>query len=441
MAKFKNYIQDQIMLLPPNIGDKIDDNHIARFISMAIDKMSLAEIESSYSELGCRAYSPRMLLKVLLYGYSIGIRSSRKLQQKIREDIVFMWLAGMQDPDFRTISDFRKLKLLNVKDLFRQVLEMCKELGMVKCGKVAIDGTKIEANCGRNKITYRKNIERRKQTLEEQIDLIFEEVEAIDQEEDKLYGEKDGYSLDRVYTEEEIKNALEKIKKKKQTTENKLKKKKIAKLVVEEKLKKLGDSRNSYGITDNDATLMQMKEGYLAPGYNVQIATENQVILGYGVYQNRTDVHLLEEMVNEVENNLGYTPENIIADKGYASEKNYDYLETKKINCVIPHSMYDYDKRAIKQGIYKPSNNHNYRRHIEKIMNYLETKEGKEMLSSRKQDVEPTFGDIKYNMNFRKLLLRYIPKANIEVGLISIAHNIKKLRSYCKVTKLNPIYT
>ena len=118
MAKFKEYPQSQIMLMPPSLEEKVPDEHLARYINKIVDELDIREIEKGYSELGCRAYHPRLLIKVLLYGYSLGIRSSRRLQREIREDLVFMWLAGKQEPDFRTISDFRKARIKDIKVLF-----------------------------------------------------------------------------------------------------------------------------------------------------------------------------------------------------------------------------------------------------------------------------------------------------------------------------------
>ncbi len=122
MGKFKKYRQNQIMLMPPNLDDKIQEDHFARYINEVVDELDISDIEEGYSDLGCHAYHPRMLLKVILYGYSTGVRSSRRIQKEIREDVVFMWLAGMAEPDFRTISDFRKDRLKDIKKLFNQVL-------------------------------------------------------------------------------------------------------------------------------------------------------------------------------------------------------------------------------------------------------------------------------------------------------------------------------
>jgi len=434
--KFKEYRQNQMMLMPPSLDDKIPQDHLARYISKVVDQLNIKEIEDGYSDLGCHAYHPQMLIKVILYGYSIGIRSSRRIQREIREDLVFMWLAGMQAPDFRTISDFRKERIKDIRKLFNQVLEICNKLGMVQCGKISIDGTKIEANSGRNKITYRKKLEKSKAGYEEKIEQILQEAEDIDAEEDRLYGDKDGYSLDREYTAEEIKQAMKKVQREKGKL-NRDKQKTAEKLaVVEEKLEHMGEDRNSFGNTDKDATLMLMKNDSLGVGYNVQMATENQVIVGFGVFQDRADTYLLQPMIAEVEQNLGITPEVILADKGYCSEKNYEYLACRGMKAAIPPHTFDYDIAARHKGTYTPSQNSTYEQYKVNMLDFLETDAGKKLMDKRKWDVEPTFGDIKHNMGFRKFLLRLLPKVKTEVGLISIAHNIKKIKTWLGTPQL-----
>lgn len=427
--KFKEYRQHQVMLMPPSLDDKIPQDHLARYIDKVVDELDIKDIADSYSDLGCHAYHPQMLIKVILYGYCIGIRSSRRIQKEIREDLIFMWLAGMQEPDFRTISDFRKNRIKDIRKLFNQVLEICYKLGMVQCGKISIDGTKIEANSGRNKITYRKKLEKSKARFEEKIDEIMKEAADIDAEEDRLYGDKDGYSLDHGYTSEEIKEAMKKLQREKKKAEEKL-------AVVDEKLERMGEDRNSFGNTDKDATLMLMKNDSLGVGYNVQMATENQVIVGFGVYQDRADTHLLQPMIAEVEHNLGMTPAVIMADKGYCSEKNYEYLACRGMKAAIPPHTFDLDIAARHKGTYQPSSNPTYEQYKVDMLNFLETDEGKGLMDKRKWDVEPTFGDIKHNMGFRKLLLRRMPKVKTEVGLVAIAHNIKKIKTWLGVPGL-----
>jgi transposase len=336
MGKFKEYCQHQIMLMPPSVEEKVPQEHLARYISRVIDKLDIKGIEGSYSELGCHAYHPRMLLKVILYGYSIGLRSSRRLQKELREDVVFMWLAGMQEPDFRTISDFRKDRLKDIKSIFQQVLEICAELGMINCGRVSIDGTKIEANSGKHKITFRKKLERSLSGYGARVDAILKEAEEADEEEDRLYGDGDGYSLEQPPTEKEIGKALKRLEQKKKRLEREKGRVEAKAEVVKEKLDRMGEGRNSFGNTDPDATLMLMKDERLGVGYNVQMATENQVIVGYGVFQKPNDNRLLQPMIEEVGKNLGKTPEVVMADKGYCSQNNYEYVAGKGIRGAIP---------------------------------------------------------------------------------------------------------
>ena len=433
MTRYKKYHQNQIMLMPPNLEEKVPQGHLARYISQVIDELNISGIEEGYSDIGCKAYHPRMLLKLLIYGYSIGIRSSRRIQKETKEDLVFMWLAGLQEPDFRTISDFRKAKIGDVKELFRQVLETSMRLGMVRCGKVSLDGTKIEANSGKYKLTYRKTLEKRKAKYEEEIEQILAEAEKVDTEEDKLYGDQDGYSLPRAYTAEEIQKALKKIKRDKEKLVRKSEEVKGKLTVIEDKIDRMGSGRNSFGNTDQDATLMPMKEGSLGVGYNVQMATENQVIVAFGVYQKANDVNLLQPMIAEVEQNLGKKPEAVTADKGYSSQSNYEFTATNGIKAAIPPYTLEVDLRARRRGMYKYSKNISYEQIKLKMLDFLETPEGKVLIDRRKHDIEPTFGDIKHNMGFRKFLLRTKLKVITEVGLISIAHNIRKIKRWLEI--------
>jgi transposase len=435
-VKFKEYHQNQIMLMPPSLEEKVPQEHLARYISKVVDELDTDKIEESYSELGCHAYHPKMLIKLLLYGYSIGIRSSRRIQREAREDLVFMWLAGMQEPDFRTISDFRKDRLKDIKRLFQQVLETCYELGMVKCGKVSIDGTKIEANSSRYKLTYRKKLNKSRIRYEEKIDEILKEAEEVDEEEDRLYGDKDGYTLEREYSAQEIKRALKRVNQKKEKLERQVEKVQTKIDIIDKKLERMGDDRNSFGNTDQDATLMLMKDGSLGVGYNIQLATENQVIVGYGVYQRPNDNHLLQPMVEEVEYNMGMKLEAVTADKGYCSQSNYQYVNKRAIKAAIPPHTYDYDLATRRKGTYRCSKNLDYEKLKLGMLDFLDTEEGKQLLDRRKHDVEPVLGDIKHNMGFRKFLLRLKPKVSIEMGLVSIAHNIKKMKNWMRISEM-----
>src|SRR3989338_9347835 len=162
---FKPYVQSQSQLLPPSLEEVISSDHLARLISQSIDQMDISSIEQFYSNNGQHAYHPRMLLKVLIYGYASGVRSSRKLADKLHEDIVFMWLSGQQDPDFRTIADFRKDRLTDFKSLFEQVLATSMDIGLIRVGTISLDCSKILSSASKNKMQYRKQLLKRRINL------------------------------------------------------------------------------------------------------------------------------------------------------------------------------------------------------------------------------------------------------------------------------------
>lgn len=429
---FKEYNQGQVQLLPQSLEESIKPDHIARLISQVIDDIDISSIKDTYYGMGQHPYHPRMLLKVLVYGYSLGIRSSRKLKDRLHEDIVFMWLSGRQTPDFRTISDFRKNKLKDVKQIFIKVLSLCQELGMIRVGKVSFDGTKVRADVSGNKIQYRKLLEKRKQTIAQKVEDILNEADAIDKEEEKLYGNHTEHSMGMDMNE--VNRRLAKIKRRKETLKRNELKLKAKDEDINKRLRVMRKDRNTMSSTDKDATLMLMKEGHIAPGYNVQLATEHQVILGYGVYPNRNDQKLLKPMVQEVKQNTMRKPDIAIADAGYGTKSNYRYVKNEAIAAFIPYNNCNKEMVERNKGIYELPKNPDVELERYKFRQRLRllSPEGKELMVRRRQDIEPTIGDIKRNMNFRRFHLRGKPKCLIEIGLVSIGHNLKKIKTWVK---------
>ncbi|MBI2644788.1 transposase [Candidatus Uhrbacteria bacterium] len=429
---FKLYAQNQVQLLPPNLSDMIEKDHAARLISSVVDEMDISAIERSYSSQGCRAYHPAMLLKVLVYAYSIGLRSSRKIADRLQEDIVFMRLSGRSTPDFRTIALFRKDRMTDFKAVFVQVVSLCMELGMARVGTISIDGTKFTANTSRNRVVYRKNLERRKQSIAEKIDAIIDEADELDRQEDALYGDTTAHHTGISFDKETIRKALGKIQKKKTS----LGKKKETLKAIQDDIKKkeriMRKDRNSYAVADKDATVMLMKEEYIAPGYNAQLATENQVVLAYGLFPNRTDYKLLKPMIAEVENMTGLTPKRVAADAGYGMKSNYRFLKHKRITGFIPYQNYNRDVVLKHKGLYALPKNPDVEleKYKARMFIRLGSEEGKKMMKRRREDVEPVFGDMKEHMKFRRFTLRGKPKCLIELGILSFAHNIKKIKTF-----------
>lgn len=431
---FKQYNQNQLQLLPPDLSDMISPDHLARLINHAVDGMDISFIEETYSANGQHAYPPRMLLKILIYGYATGVRSSRKLADRLKEDIVCMWLAGRLTPDFRTIADFRKGKLADFKKIFEGVLETCFQIGLVRVGKVSIDGTKIRASASKNKAVYRINLARRKDLIRKKVEEIIKEAEKLDEEEERLYGNATPHRTGKTFTKEDVARAIKKIGQERQKLEKKQRVLKAKKSDIVKKERLMRKDRNSFVSSDPDATVMMMKEGYIAPGYNVQLATEHQVILGYGVSSDRNDTNLLKPMVEEVKERTNRKPEVIPADSGYGTKKNYRYLRKQRITGFIPYPAYEQERILKNKGLYTPPQQPS--RELEKYKFLtrlrLQSEEGKAMMKRRREDVEPVIGNLKRNLGFRRFNLRGKQKCELELGLFSVAHNFIKIKNWVK---------
>lgn len=427
---FKPYQQSQAQLLPPCLDEAIAKDHVARLINHVVDTMDLSFLERQYSSQGQHAYPPSMLLKILVYGYSIGVRSSRKLADKLSEDIVFMWLSGRLTPDFRTIADFRKDKLSDFKKVFEHVLGTCFDLDMAHVGKVTIDGTSIRASAGKNRVVYRKNLEKQKMAISEKVDEIIKEAEDLDHEEERLYGNSSEHRTGRDFTKAGLERALKKIGVKKERLARRESILKVKKTVIETKERKMRKDRNSFASADKDATLMMMKEGYLAPGYNTQLATEHQVILSYGVFPNRNDSKLMKPMIMELQKRTKKTPDIVIADAGYGNKKTYRFLKKEKIAAFIPYGSYERDRTLRNHGINPLPQDPvtELERYKATVRLRLESDLGKALSKRRREDVEPTIGNLKRNLQFRRFILRGIKKCELELGLVSLAHNLKKIK-------------
>ena len=302
--KFKEYHQDQLMLLPPSFEELIPSDHPVRVVNRVIDEINLDSVLRKYKGGGSSSYHPRMLLKVLIYGYLNNTYSSRKLEAATRENIYYMWLAGMSQPDHNTINRFRSDRLKGViKKVFTQVVMLMAENGLVDLQKVYTDGTKIEANANRYTFVWGKRIKNSKERIAKQMEELWDYTQKIAAEELQDTTPTSFESLDP----EQVRNTIDKIDQalKDKPADKKIKQKvKYAKKNWPGKLKEydqqqeiLGE-RNSYSKTDTDATFMRMKEdhmqnGQLKPAYNTQISTNKQVIINYSIHQNPTDTKTL----------------------------------------------------------------------------------------------------------------------------------------------------
>lgn len=342
-----NYI-NQGTLFPLDLNEKVGKHHPCRVIHEVVSKLDISKLLKQYKGGGTSSYDPRMLLSVLFYAYLNNTYSCRKIAKSIEENIYFMWLAGGQKPDFRTINDFRSKKLAGeIEGLFSQIVQLMVTMGLVSLEQQFIDGTKIEANAGKYSFVWRKSVENHKEKLESKIKSVLEDIKTAIQADTSASEAPKSVKIDSQTLESEIAKVNEKIRETevdkavskniKDLTDNKL-----AKLrEYEEKLKIMGN-RNSYSKTDPDATFMRMKDDHLGNGqlkaaYNVQISTEDQIITHYSVYQDRTDYNTLSPHLTGFEQNYGKQSTQIIADAGYGSEENYELLTEKEIAFYIPY--------------------------------------------------------------------------------------------------------
>lgn len=396
---FKEYTMGQIVLLPRDLEDEIEPNHLVRVVHAAVEKMDLSQVYTQYAGGGTSSYHPKMLLKVLIYAYSQQIFSSRKIAKALRENIYFMWLSGNSHPDFHTINRFRGVVLKEtIEAIFTAVLLLLVEGGYVKLENYFVDGTKIEANANKYSFVWAKNTQRYKEQVQAKVGALLEQVEQLNAAEDAELGEGDlperggSKPLDAAQLEAKIGELNERLrqmggeeagqppepaqpstvdagqaealpaaeeataaeqKRKKHKSKAQPLKQAIRQLSAEclPRLQKYEDQqetlsgRNSYSKTDTDATFMRMKDdpmgnGQLKAGYNVQIGTEDQFVLGFTLHQNPGDPGCLIPHLKQTKQQLGRLPDNIVADSAYGSEENYAYLEQEQVGNYLKYNTF-----------------------------------------------------------------------------------------------------
>lgn len=367
-AVFKPHSVHQQDLFPLNLGELVPESHAARLIDKVVEKLDISEILSKYRGGGTSSYHPRMLLKILFYGYLNNVYSCRKLAKSTNENIYFMWLSGGLHPDFRTINDFRGQKLKgSIDKLFSQMVLMMVDLDLVSLEKQFIDGTKIEANAHKYSFVWKKSVEKNKEKLQIKIDTVLKEIGKEIESDNLFIDNQDVTKIDSTLLEEKIATINKNIKTESLNKQHK----KVIKKLTDEQLPKLKEyenhleilgERNSYSKSDTDATFMRMKEdhmmnGQLKPAYNVQISTENQIITHYSTHQKSTDFTTLTPHLQGFEDHYNKQSKVVVADAGYGSEENYQLLQDKNVESFIPYNMYRVEQsRKHKKNLFHPQN-------------------------------------------------------------------------------------
>ena len=431
---YRPYYPDEELLLPPSLRDWLPERHLAYFVSDVVDNLDLSAMDAVYGseKRGQPPYDPLMMTKVLVYGYCVGVFSSRRIERRLVEDIAFRVLAADNQPNFRTISDFRKIHLKTLEGLFEQVLKIALEAGAMKVGRVALDGTKVKASASKHKaMSYDRMLEKEKQ-LKVEVKRLLEQAEAADAEEDALYG-KDRTGDELPAELERRETRLQKIKEAKRALEERARQKAVA----EGKEPKQAEpkDKDQYNFTDPESRIMKGADGFVQ-AYNAQAAVEPafQLIVGQTVTQATNDKEQLIPMLATIEEQSGQRPVDVLADSGYCSEKNLEHLdsEQKPERRVIGYiaterQKHDEYKEPCPRGRLPKGATR-----VDRMKRTLKNKAGKAVYAARKTIVEPVFGQIKQARGFRQFLLRGIHKVRGEWSLLCLTHNILKIYHLCQ---------
>jgi transposase len=347
---FKDYTPNQMLLLPPSLEELIESNHPVRIVNQVIDSLDLDNLIKKYKGGGTSSYNPKMMLKVIVFGYLSNLYSSRKIAQALHRDIYFMWLSAMSYPDHNTINRFRSDRLNGVlKEIFSQVVMLLVDSGIINMNEVFLDGTKIEANANRYTFVWAKSIKTNKEKIKKQIQELWAYAESVAKEELENNEPEQFEKIDEEQVRKTIQTIDQALKGKEVNQKVKDKLTRVRKKWPEilkryEEQEELLGGRNSYSKTDPDATFFRMKEdhfgkGQLKPAYNVQISTENQFIVGYTEHQLAADTTTLKDHLESFRQQYDRLPEAVVTDSGYGSEENYAYLEE---NCIEAYVKYNY---------------------------------------------------------------------------------------------------
>jgi hypothetical protein len=382
-----------------------------------------------------------MMVKLLVYGYCVGVPSSRKIEQRTHEDVAFRVLAAGHHPDHDTIAVFRQQHMKALARLFVQVLRLCQEAGLVKLGHVALDGTKVKANASKHKAMSYGRMCEKEQELERQVEQLLREAEQVDAEEDKRYGK--GKRGDELPEELRFRQGrLKKIRDAKAALEREAKEQAEAEGKIDAEGQPMNQGTGGRppkhlpgvpkptaqrNFTDPDSRIM--KDGAtnsFVQGYNAQAAVdaEHQIIVAADVTQQANDKQQVEPMVEQIEANVGEKPKELSADSGYYSDDNLDVLSRRSIDAYIPPGKDKHSDPSV------PSPRGRIPKALtikERMERKLRTKRGRQKYKLRKEVVEPVYGQIKGVRGFRAFLLRGYASVRGEWRLICAAHNLLKL--------------
>ena len=519
---FRPYSPNQTVLFPERIDKDISPDDPVRLLSAVIDSLDISSIRRLYKACGRSPYHPKMLLKVVLYGYMNNIYSCRKIESSLKRDIHFIWLAGYEQPDFVTVNRFRNRVKDEINKVFTQLVLLLNAKGLVTLDVEYIDGTKIESKANKYTFVWRKTVERNRARLMEKIKALLSQVDdAIAQ--DKAVTDEAVSFTPEVLTEicAELRDTLSKEpaptdkegkasvrQRQKQVRELEEMADKLSE--YDGRLEKL-DGRNSYSKTDPDATFMRMKEdamnnGQTKPGYNLQIGTENQFITDFGLFPNPGDTLTMRSFLGSFSSRYSRVPGEVCADSGYGSEENYAFMEANGTEAYVKYNYFHKEqKRDFRNDIFRLENlyynaekdyfvcpmgqhmervgtkherteggyvavsavyraqrcdgcplrwgchkrrqgeremtaNHLLLEYRRKARERLTSEKGLEHRSKRPIEPEAVFGQMKYDMNYKRFRHFGKDKVTMDFAFFAIAFNIKKMAAKMPKWSKSPVF-
>jgi transposase len=439
--KFRHWSPDQSWLFPPSPQDWLPDNHLVYFLLDVVGQIDVLPIVQDYdSDKGGKPpHDPRMLLTLLLYAYCMGVFSSRKIMARCETDVAFRVIVGDDVPDFRRISEFRRRHLEHMQPLFVEVLKLCRAAGLLKVGRLALDGTKVKANASRHKAMSYDRMTSEEARLEQEIAELLEQARACDDAEDEQHGNHRGDELPEELARRE--QRLEKIREAKAALEEQARQKAAAhvaeresegrtpRINPDEAVPKPKDQRN---FTDPESKIMKTSnKGFDQCGNAQAVTNEEQIIVSADVTDQANDMRQVKPMVEQTLENLEAVGVDdsvraFTADAGYFSENNMEYLdEHERIDeayVATGRLKHHEEVPAAPKG--RPPKNQTAK---QKMARRLRTKKGRVEYARRKAIVEPPFGQIKHCRGFRQFLLRGLEHMQSEWQLVCLTHNLLKL--------------
>ena len=514
MAKlhFRSYTTNQMVLFPQRIDENIAENDPVRIVSSIVDHLDMSSVNKLYNGMGRCPYHPRMMLKIIIYAYMNNIYSCRRIEQLLLRDIHFIWLAGYEKPDFITINRFRNRLKDEINNIFTQLVLVLAEKGFVSLDVEYVDGTKIESKANKYTFVWRKTVERNRARLIDKVKALLAQVDDCIAQDNTKTDETVEFTPSQLAEISAELNASLSDPQVEMDKEEKKKRRKLAKELKErseklaeynQHLETLGD-RNSYSKTDKDATFMHMKEdamneGLTKPGYNLQIATENQFITNFALFPNPTDTLTYIPFMESFRERYGHFASTEVADSGYGSEENYEFMELNGTAAYVKYNRFHIEHRpqyvpdpfrsenfyynkkedycvcpmgqhmtrtgtshktsasgyVSNRATYTAQNcegcplrclcfdasgdrrvidrNHKLEAYRQKASELLTSEEGLRHRGKRCIEPEAVFGQIKYNMAYRRFRHIGVDKVKMDFAFFAIAFNIKKM--VAKMTK------